>query len=141
MRDDTTHRLWRVLEALLTPGQRRVLDRLLEVPTGLRVSDLERWRKGPPPRGSGPAIIAALDQVAEIQGLGLAGLGAEAVVPPRRLGELARYGMTADALAAPLIPGRLIDDSVVTGRGGGWSSATPRTRGARPPARLRLLRA
>jgi hypothetical protein len=47
--------------------------------------------------GSGPAIIAALDQVAEIQGLGLAGLGAEALVPPRRLAELARYGMTADA--------------------------------------------
>jgi Domain of unknown function (DUF4158) len=81
VRDETTHRLWRVLEALLTPAQRRVLDRLLEVPPGLRVSDLERWRKGPPPRGSGPAIIAALDQVAEIQGLGLAGPGAEAVVP------------------------------------------------------------
>jgi len=97
VRDETTHRLWRVLEALLTPAQRRVLDRLPEVPAGLRVSDLERWRKGPPPRGGGPAIIAALDQVAEIQGLGLAGLGAEAVVPPRRLGELARYGMTADA--------------------------------------------
>ncbi len=97
VRDETTHRLWRMLEALLTPAQRRVLDRLLEVPPGLRVSDLERWRKGPPPRGSGPAIIAALDQVAEIQGLGLAGLGAEAVVPPRRLSELARYGMTADA--------------------------------------------
>ena len=97
VREDTTHRLWRVLETLLTPGQRRVLDRLLEVSPGLRVSDLERWRKGPPPRGSGRAIIQALDQVAEIQGLGLAGLGAEAVVPPRRLGELARYGMTADA--------------------------------------------
>ena len=97
VRDETTHRLWRMLEALLTPAQRRVLDLLLEVPPGMRVSDLERWRKGPPPRGSGPAIIAALDQVAEIQGLGLAGLGAEAVVPPRRLSELARYGMTADA--------------------------------------------
>jgi hypothetical protein len=97
VRDETTHRLWRVLEALLTPVQRRVLDRLPEVSPGMRVSDLERWRKGPPPRGSGPAIIAALDQVAEIQGLGLAGLGAEAVVPPRRLAELARYGMTADA--------------------------------------------
>ena len=97
VRDETTHRLWRVLEALLTPVQRRVLDRLPEVSPGVRVSDLERWRKGPPPRGSGPAIIAALDQVAEIQGLGLAGLGAEAVVPPRRLAELARYGMTADA--------------------------------------------
>jgi uncharacterized protein DUF4158 len=104
VRDDTTHRLWRVLESLLTPAQRRMLDRLLEVPPGLRVSDLERWRKGPPPRGSGPAIIQALDQVAEIQGLGLAGLGAEAVVPPRRLGELARYGMTADAWLIPRHP-------------------------------------
>ena len=74
-----------------------MLDRLPEVPPGKRVSDLERWRKGPPPRGSGPAIIAALDQVAEIQSLGLASLGAESAVPPRRLGELARYGMTADA--------------------------------------------
>jgi hypothetical protein len=44
----------------------------------MRVSDLERWRKGPLPRGGGPTIIAALDPVAEIQGLGLAGLGAEA---------------------------------------------------------------
>ena len=74
-----------------------MLDRLLEVGPGERVSDLERWRKGPPPRGSGPAIIKALDQVAEITALGLAGTGAEALVPPRRLGELARYGMTADA--------------------------------------------
>ncbi len=97
VRDDTTHRLWAELEGLLTPVQRRVLDQLLEVPPGKRVSDLERWRKGPPPRGSGPAIIAALDQVAEIQSLGLADLGAESAVPPRRLGELARYGMTADA--------------------------------------------
>src|SRR6266567_4414846 len=65
VRDETTHRLWRVLEALLTPVQRRVLDRLPEVSPGMRVSDLERWRKGPPPRGSGPAIIAALDQLAK----------------------------------------------------------------------------
>jgi hypothetical protein len=42
-------------------------------------------------------IIKALDQVSEITALGLAELGAEALVPPRRLGELARYGMSADA--------------------------------------------
>jgi hypothetical protein len=97
VRDDTTRRLWRELEGLLTPVQRHVLDRLLDVPPGSRVSDLERWRKGPVPRGSGPAIIKALDQVSEIKALGLAELGAEALVPPRRLGELARYGMSADA--------------------------------------------
>ena len=49
------------------------------------------------PRGSGPAIIKALDQVSEITALGLAELGAEALVPPRRLSELARYEMSADA--------------------------------------------
>jgi len=97
VRDDTTRRLWGVLERLLTTGQRYVLDQLLEVPPGSRISDLERWRKGPPPRGSGPMIIKALDQVSEIMALGLAELGAEALVPPRRLGELARYGMSADA--------------------------------------------
>ena len=64
---------------------------------GSRVSDLERWRKGPPPRRSGPAVIKALDQVSEIRALGLDALGAETVVPPRRLGELARYGMSAGA--------------------------------------------
>ena len=97
VRDDTTRRLWGVVEGLLTAGQRSVLDQLLEVPPGSRVSDLERWRKGPPPRGSGPAMIKALDQVAEVMGLGMAGLGADGLVPPRRLAELSRYGMSADA--------------------------------------------
>ena len=56
-----------------------MLDRLLEVPPGMRVSDLERWRKGPPPRGTGPAIIAALDQAAaEIQ------VGGSPIWEPRR---------------------------------------------------------
>jgi hypothetical protein len=85
-----------VLEGLLTVGQRYVLDQLLEVAPGSRVSDLERWRKGPPPRGSGPTMIKALDQVAEVMGLGMADLGAQDLVPPRRLNELARYGMNAD---------------------------------------------
>ena len=34
-------------------SERRVLDGLLEVSPGMRVSDLERWRKGPPPRRLG----------------------------------------------------------------------------------------
>ena len=86
-----------MLEGLLTVGQRYVLDQLLEVPSNSRVSDLERWRKGPVPRGSGPTMIKALDQVAEVVGLGTAELGVEALVPPRRLAELAKYGMSADA--------------------------------------------
>jgi Domain of unknown function (DUF4158) len=97
VRDDTTKRLWGVLEGLLTVGQRYVLEQLLAVPPGSRVSDLERWRRGPVPRGSGPTMVKALEQVAEVMGLGMAGLGAERLVPPRRLAELARYGMNADA--------------------------------------------
>jgi hypothetical protein len=42
VKEETTQRLWKVLESLLTVGQRYVL----EVPPGSRVSDLERWRKG-----------------------------------------------------------------------------------------------
>jgi TnpA family transposase len=97
VRDDTTRRLWEELAALPDPVQRRALDRLLDIPPGSRLSDLERWRKGPAPRGSGPSLVKSLDRVAEIGGLGLARLGAEALVPPRRLAELARYGMTASA--------------------------------------------
>ncbi|MEV0399818.1 hypothetical protein [Actinoallomurus sp. NPDC050550] len=42
-------------------------------------------------------MIKALDQVAEVMGLGTAELGAEALVPARRLAELAKYGIRADA--------------------------------------------
>ncbi|MER7131959.1 Tn3 family transposase [Streptosporangium saharense] len=97
VRDETTRRLWGVLEGLLTVGQRYVLDQLLEVPPGSRISDLERWRKGPVPRGSGPTLIKALEQVAEVAGLGMTELEADRLVPPRRLAELAKYGMSADA--------------------------------------------
>jgi Domain of unknown function (DUF4158) len=83
VRDDTTKWLWGVLEGLLTVGQRHVLEQLLAVPPGSRVSDLERWRRGPVPRGSGPTMVKALEQVAEVMGLGMAGLGAERLVPPR----------------------------------------------------------
>ena len=93
----TTRQLWEELAGLLDPAQRRSLDRLLDVPPGERVSDLERWRKGPAPRGSGPSLVKSLDRVAEISGIGLARLGAEARVPPRRMAELSRYGMTASA--------------------------------------------
>jgi TnpA family transposase len=87
-RDETTRQLHEELAALPDPVQRRALDRLLEVPPGSRLSDLERWRKGPAPRGSGPSLVKSLDRVAEISGVGLARLGAEARVPPRRMAEL-----------------------------------------------------
>jgi hypothetical protein len=88
VRDETTRQLLEELAALPDPVQRRALDRLLEVPPGSRLSDLERWRKGPAPRGSGPSLVKSLDRVAEISGVGLARLGAEGRVPPRRMAEL-----------------------------------------------------
>ena len=94
---DTTRQLHEELAAMPDPVQRRALDRLLDVPPGSRLSDLERWRKGPAPRGSGPSLVKYLDRAAEISGVGLGRLGAEARVPPRRMAELARYGMTASA--------------------------------------------
>jgi len=42
VRDDTTRRLWGELQRLLTTGQRYVLDQLLEIRPGSRVSDQER---------------------------------------------------------------------------------------------------
>ena len=91
--------MWEELAALPGPVQRCALDGLAAVPHGARVSDLERWRKVPAPRGSGQSVVKYLDQIAEISGLGLADLGVEGLVPPRRLAELALYRMTAFRLA------------------------------------------
>lgn len=71
-----------------------MLDLLLEVPPGKKVSELERWRTGPS-KASGPQIVKSLDLVAEIGGTGLGRLELDAAVPQRRLDELARYGLTA----------------------------------------------
>src|SRR6266568_3918019 len=95
-RDAATQRLWDSLYAALTAGQRAALDALLEVPPGARVSELERWRTGPA-RASGLQMVRALNRVAEIIGSGLSRVELGAGVTPRRLAELARYGMGADA--------------------------------------------
>lgn len=76
----TTCQLHKELAAMPDPVQRRALDQLLDVPPGSRLTDLERWRKGPAPRGSGPSLVKYLDRAAEISGVGLGRLGAEARV-------------------------------------------------------------
>ncbi|MDP1846378.1 MAG: Tn3 family transposase [Solirubrobacteraceae bacterium] len=96
VRDEATQRLWDTLAGLLTDRQCRLLERLLTVADGGRFSDLERWRKGPA-KPSGRSLERAIARVAEIKALGLAGLGLDGVVAQRRLVELARYGMTANA--------------------------------------------
>ena len=94
-RDAATQRLWERLYAALTGHQRLALDALLAVPPGSRVSELELWRSGPA-RASGPQMVRALNRVAEIIGSGLSRVQLDASVTPRRLAELARYGMGAD---------------------------------------------
>jgi TnpA family transposase len=94
-RDATTTRLWETVSAALTVEQQMALDALLVVGPGGRVSQLERWRTGPV-RASGPQMVKALRRVAEIIGSGLSRVDIEAAVTPRRMAELARYGMGAD---------------------------------------------
>ncbi|MGH9123882.1 MAG: Tn3 family transposase [Acidimicrobiales bacterium] len=96
VRDEATKRLWDTLYRLLTARQHTALERLLEVADGGRVSDLERWRKGPA-NPSGKNLEKALARVGEIKALGLGALDLDAVVPRRRLVDLARYGMAAKA--------------------------------------------
>lgn len=96
VRDEAAQRLWDTLAGLLTARQCRQLERLLMVPAGGRFSDLERCRRGPA-KPSGRSLERAIARVAEIQALGLAGLGLDGVAAQRRLVELALYGMTADA--------------------------------------------
>jgi hypothetical protein len=98
VRDEATQRLWDKLAGLLTARQCRLLERLLKVPDGGRFSDLERWRRGPA-KPSGRNLEKAIARVAEIKALGLGSLDLTAVVAHRRLVDLARYGMTANARA------------------------------------------
>jgi hypothetical protein len=83
------------LYAALTDQERAALEALLVVPPGARVSPLEEWRTGPA-RASGPQMVKALHRVAEIIGSGLSRVELDASVTPRRLAELARYGMNAN---------------------------------------------
>lgn len=96
VRDQATARLWETLYQQLTETQRGLLEGLLVVGADAEVSDLERWRKGPV-QPSGKSLERALARVSEITAVDLGGLDLDAVVPHRRLVELARYGMAAKA--------------------------------------------
>ena len=95
VRDEVMQRLWDVLASMLTARQARMLKALLEVPVGARRSDLERLRKGVT-TVSGRGMVAALDRVAEVAGLGLGAVALDGV-PQRRIVELARWGMAGKA--------------------------------------------
>jgi hypothetical protein len=88
-------RLWDTLYGLLSTGQRAVLDSLLSVPPGARVSELDRLRRGPV-RISGPQMKWALERAGEIAAFGMGEVDVSAI-PPRRLAELSRYGIDGKA--------------------------------------------
>jgi TnpA family transposase len=96
VRDEATERLHEALFGILSPRQRAILARLLEVPEGARSSDLERWRKGPSVP-SGRNMEKALERASEILSVGLGSMELPPGVPHRRMVDLARYGMTATA--------------------------------------------
>ncbi|MEU0186281.1 Tn3 family transposase [Streptomyces sp. NPDC006207] len=95
VREAANQRLWDTLYGLLNTGQRAVLDSLLTVSPGERVSELDRLRRGPV-RVSGPQMKWALQRAEEIAGLGMGDLDVSAI-PPRRLAELSRYGVDGKA--------------------------------------------
>jgi Domain of unknown function (DUF4158) len=90
-------RLWATLLEHITAQQASLLLGLLEVPDESRKSALEVLRRGPVDR-SGKALVAALNRVASVAGLGVGGVDL-GVVPQRRVRELARDGMTRNATA------------------------------------------
>ena len=95
-RSDGDRRLLETLAAIPTgPGQ-VALDALLDVAEGARTSELERARRGPADP-TGTNLKLALHCVRDIHGVGVDGGGARALVPARRLAELARYGLQAKA--------------------------------------------
>ena len=95
VREAANQRLWDTLHGLLGTGQRAVLDSLLTLPPGARVSELDRLRRGPV-RISGPQMKWALERAEEIADLGMGELDVSAI-PPRRLAELSRYGVDGKA--------------------------------------------
>ncbi|MFI9824565.1 Tn3 family transposase [Streptomyces sp. NPDC052013] len=95
VREAANQRLWATLYGLLNVGQRAVLDSLLTVPPGERVSELDRLRRGPV-RVSGPQMKWSLQRAEEIAALGMGDLDVSAI-PPRRLAELSRYGVDGKA--------------------------------------------
>lgn len=95
VREVANQRLWDTLYGLLNTGQRAVLDSLLTVPAGARVSELDRLRRGPV-RVSGPQMKWSLARAEEVADLGMGELDVSGI-PPRRLAELSRYGVDGKA--------------------------------------------
>jgi TnpA family transposase len=95
-RAEGDQRLWETLAALPSVPEALALEGLLDVAEGKRLSALERARKGPADP-TGKSLRLALGRVRDVQGFRVDAERARALVPARRLVELARYGLQAKA--------------------------------------------
>jgi hypothetical protein len=98
-RAEGDRRLWETLASVPSAAELRELEALLDVAEGSRMSELERARA----QGSGrsdrqePQTVACA--VKDLHRLGVDGESVRALVPTRRLMDLARYGLQATAPA------------------------------------------
>src|SRR5699024_3534503 len=95
VREAVDERLFDTLAGAVTGEQARALETMLEAPEGQRRSQLDLWRHAERST-SGRGMVAALDRVSQLAGLGMGTVDVTGV-PTRRLIELARYGMAAKA--------------------------------------------
>ena len=95
VRTDVSERLYSRLAGRVSTELGQRLDKLLTVPSGARISELDRLRRAPT-RASGLEMVRALDRAAEIAGFGADRVDASDV-PPGRVESLARAGLTGDA--------------------------------------------
>ncbi len=122
VRDRAAARVWRLLARLPSGQQRTRLERLLEVKQDSRQSALDRLRRSPT-RVSGPSLVAALERLEEIQGIGMGSLNFDRI-PASRIKALARYAgatwaqtierMTDDRRIATLVAFAHVYESTAT---------------------------
>lgn len=89
IRERAENRLWQKLSSLPTDNQKAKLEDLLNIPEGLRVSQFDRYRKGPVTI-SGPAFNETIDRYKDLKSYGMQELDFSRI-PPVRLKTIARH--------------------------------------------------
>lgn len=89
IRERAVSRLWKRLSSLPTKEQKEKLETLLQVSEGERISQFDRYRKGPT-KISSPAFILAVERHLELKDFELNDLDFSHI-PPVRLKNLARH--------------------------------------------------
>ncbi len=102
VRKNVEVRLYRLLGEGVTADQKALLENLLPVPEGTRISRLDQLRLGPS-TVSGPSLVHALLRLQAIQNLGIS-LPATAQIPPNRIASLARFANTAKVTIINRLP-------------------------------------